>query len=99
MRSLLSDRHIARATHNMMAYRFTDSQGILHNDNDEDGEDAAGGRMSMLLEMMDVTQGMVVVTRWYGGVLLGSSRFKLINNTAREVLIQAGLSGRDADKS
>ena len=95
MRELLQDRRIAKATHNMMAYRFKDKAGLLVSDNDEDGEDAAGGRLAMLLEMMDVTQGMVVVTRWYGGVLLGPSRFKIINNTAREVLIEAGLSGRD----
>ena len=96
MSRLLEDNHIARATHNMMAYRFFDAAaGVWRSDNDEDGEDAAGGRMSMLLEMMQVRNAVVVVTRWYGGVLLGPSRFKLINNAARQALLAAGLSGRD----
>ena len=96
MSQLLEDNHIARATHNMMAYRFfDDAAGVWRSDNDEDGEDAAGGRMSMLLEMMQVRSAVVVVTRWYGGVLLGPSRFKLINNAARQALLAAGLSGRE----
>ena len=96
MARLLEDNHIARATHNMMAYRFFDEgAGVWRSDNDEDGEDAAGGRLSMLLEMMQVRHAVVVVTRWYGGVLLGPSRFKLISNAARHALLAAGLSGRD----
>jgi putative IMPACT (imprinted ancient) family translation regulator len=34
---------------------------------------------------------MVVVTRWYGGVLLGPDRFRHINNAARQALDVAGL--------
>jgi putative IMPACT (imprinted ancient) family translation regulator len=97
MSALLQDSHIARASHNMMAYRFFDEgAGVWRSDNDEDGEDAAGGRMSMLLEMMQVRNAVVVVTRWFGGVLLGPSRFKLINNAARQVILAAGLSERDS---
>lgn len=33
---------------------------------------------------------VVVVSRWYGGVLLGPSRFALINNTARQLLEATG---------
>lgn len=29
---------------------------------------------------------VVVVSRWFGGVLLGPSRFRIINNTARQLL-------------
>jgi hypothetical protein len=41
----------------------------------------------------------VVVSRWFGGVHLGPSRFSIINNTARQLLvaegyIQAGSSGK-----
>jgi hypothetical protein len=30
------------------------------------------------------------VSRWFGGILLGPSRFGLINNCARELLVQTG---------
>jgi hypothetical protein len=31
-----------------------------------------------------------VVTRWYGGVLLGPDRFRIINSAAREALVLGG---------
>lgn len=31
---------------------------------------------------------MVVVSRWYGGILLGPDRFKHINNCARNILVE-----------
>ena len=42
---------------------------------------------------MQVTgvQGVcVVVSRWFGGTLLGPSRFSIINNTARSLLVEQG---------
>ena len=94
-----SSKTCARATHNIFAYRFYDcTTGVLNHDCDDDGESAAGGRLSEMLRIMDMVddsrgieeipgQGVaVVVTRWYGGVKLGPDRFKIINNTARDLL-------------
>ena len=53
--------------------------GILHQDNDDDGESAAGGRLAHLLMLMEVCGVVVVVSRWFGGVHLGADRFKHIN--------------------
>ena len=94
MYQLCQDKHIAKATHNMRAWRFTDARDVLVMDNDDDGEDAAGGRLAMLLDLMKVDGAMVVVSRWYGGVKLGPARFKHINNVARELLEAEGLSRR-----
>lgn len=94
MYQLCQDKHIAKATHNMRAWRFTDAREVLVMDNDDDGEDAAGGRLAMLLDLMKVDGAMVVVSRWYGGVKLGPARFKHINNVARELLEAEGLSRR-----
>jgi putative IMPACT (imprinted ancient) family translation regulator len=58
----------------------------LKYDNDDDGEDAAGGRLAMLLDVRDEDGVMVVVSRWYGGILLGPRRFAVISNVARELL-------------
>jgi putative IMPACT (imprinted ancient) family translation regulator len=38
----------------------------------------------------DVHDAVVVVSRWFGGILLGPARFGLINNTARQLLEQTG---------
>ncbi|OQR95288.1 impact [Thraustotheca clavata] len=82
---LLQDRKIARATHNMLAYRIVNGANIIK-DCDEDGEHGAGSKMSHLLEMTRAENVAVVVTRWYGGIQLGPDRFKHIANAARNVL-------------
>jgi putative IMPACT (imprinted ancient) family translation regulator len=55
-------------------------------DYDDDGETAAGARMLHLLQVADCRNVVVVVSRWFGGVLLGPSRFTFINNAARMLL-------------
>ena len=59
-------------------------------DNDEDGEDAAGAKLSQMLATMQANNVIVVVSRWFGGVKLGPDRFRIINNTARAVLMERG---------
>ncbi|KXS17428.1 UPF0029-domain-containing protein, partial [Gonapodya prolifera JEL478] len=78
---LLTDRRIARATHNISAYRI-----VVMQDCDDDGETAAGGRLMRLLEVVDARNVGVVVSRWCGGIPLGPDRFKHINTVARNIL-------------
>ena len=59
-------------------------------DSDDDGEAAAGGRLLQLLQLVQAENVAVVVSRWYGGILLGPARFALINNTARQLLDALG---------
>ena len=86
---LATNKKVASATHNIKAWRFKDASsgtGIVQ-DYDDDGESAAGGRMLHLMQLMDVWNVLVIVTRWYGGVQLGPDRFRAINNVAREALV------------
>lgn len=85
---LLDDRKIERAIHNMLAYRIVGD--FVVKDNDEDGEDAAGSKLSHLLELTKAENVAVVVTRWFGGILLGPDRFKHISTAARETLEEGG---------
>lgn len=87
---LANDKKAAKATHNMTSYRIRGENGVQYQDCDDDGETAAGGRLLHLLELMGVWNGMVVVSRWYGGVHLGPDRFRIINQTARDALVKAG---------
>ncbi|KAK6498809.1 eIF2 kinase Gcn2p negative regulator [Arthrobotrys musiformis] len=82
-----TDRNIARATHNITAFRIRTPEGIIYQDNDDDGETAAGSRLGHLLDLIDVWNVLVVVSRWYGGIKLGPDRFRIINQVAREALI------------
>jgi len=100
---LATNKKVATATHNITAWRIrsTNPQGQVTTvqDCDDDGENAAGGRLLHLMQLMDVWNVVVVVTRWYGGVKLGPDRFRLINNVAREVLLKGGFVKEEGEKS
>ncbi|KAJ2331004.1 hypothetical protein GGH92_009361 [Coemansia sp. RSA 2673] len=87
---LMRDRKIAQATHNILAYRIRLDNGSICQDNDDDGETAAGKRLGHLLQLVEAENVVVVVTRWFGGTHLGPDRFKLINNAARQALEAGG---------
>ncbi|GBB87175.1 hypothetical protein RclHR1_13610003 [Rhizophagus clarus] len=88
--TMLLDKKIAKATHNIMAYRIVQENGIVLQDNDDDGETAAGGRLLHLLQLVDAKNVIVIVSRWFGGILLGPERFKDIQNCARDLLEKCG---------
>ncbi|XP_017769095.1 PREDICTED: protein IMPACT-like [Nicrophorus vespilloides] len=90
MNFLMQNKKISQATHNMLAYRIQKPNGVLLQDCDDDGENLAGGRLLHLLQIVNVKNVMVVVSRWYGGIQLGADRFKHINNAARTVLQDGG---------
>ncbi|THH12384.1 hypothetical protein EW145_g41 [Phellinidium pouzarii] len=57
---LMSERRIARAAHPIInAWRCRDN-GILHQDNDDDGETAAGGRIAHLLQILVSQYGIAL---------------------------------------
>ena len=86
-----TDKKVAKATHNISAYRIRSADTkIIYQDCDDDGENAAGGRLLHLLQVMDAWKVLVVVSRWYGGVQLGPDRFRIINAVAREAVVKGG---------
>ncbi|KAI9712402.1 MAG: eIF2 kinase Gcn2p negative regulator [Bogoriella megaspora] len=95
-----TDKRAAKATHNISAYRIRSSGSvdshampdIVYQDSDDDGESAAGGRLLKLCQMLDVWNVVVVVSRWFGGTLLGPERFRCINIVARDVLVNGGFA-------
>ncbi|KAK0491501.1 ribosomal protein S5 domain 2-type protein [Armillaria novae-zelandiae] len=80
--------------------------GLLHQDNDDDGETAAGGRLSHLLQILvrtqvihgDINNVLVIVTRYFGGIHLGPDRFKHINQAARNALELGGFLDEPASE-
>lgn len=91
LRKLLENRKIANATHNIMAYRIEmPSTGSFLQDCDDDGETSAAARVLHILQMVDARNVVVIVSRWFGGILLHMDRFKHINNAARNMLELTG---------
>lgn len=104
---LMADRRIAKAAHPIINAWRCQVGNALYQDNDDDGESAAGGRLAHLLQILvshpllclivlleyylqDVKDVLVVVTRYFGGTLLGADRFKHINQAARDALELGG---------
>lgn len=93
---VLADRKVARATHNMIAYRIVDDfthpsrSPVIISDNDEDGEAGAGRKMAETLEKLGVTKHVVMISRWYGGIPLGPDRFRHIAVCTRNTLEMHG---------
>jgi hypothetical protein len=96
---LATDKKVARATHNITAHRIRGANGVTFQDCDDDGETAAGGRLLHLMQLMDLWDVMVVVTRWYGGQKLGPARFGIINGVARDALVKAGFVQEQQDSA
>lgn len=90
-----NDKKVRSATHNITAWRIKGENGVIFQDCDDDGETAAGGRVLHLMQLMDLWNVMVVVTRWYGGHQLGPKRFSIINTVARNAFVKAGLVKED----
>ncbi|BCR89542.1 IMPACT family protein [Aspergillus chevalieri] len=97
---LATEKKVAAATHNISAWRIREKRSanngkgeeeeMIVQDSDDDGETAAGGRLLHLMQLMDVWDVVVVVTRWYGGIHLGPDRFRIINAVGRDALIRGG---------
>ena len=97
VRRALLQKHakIRSATHNIMAYRIFDDRTQSYMQScDDDGEAAAGGRLLFLLETVRASNVVVIVSRWFGGILRGGQRFKEINHAAHRLLQEHGLDQR-----
>ncbi|KAH9209382.1 ribosomal protein S5 domain 2-type protein [Leptodontidium sp. 2 PMI_412] len=91
-----ADKKVRSATHNITAWRIKGENGVTYQDCDDDGETAAGGRVLHLMQLMDIWNVMVVVTRWYGGHQLGPKRFSIINTVARDAFVRGGFVQEDS---
>lgn len=97
---LSTNKKVASATHNITAWRMQNADnGTVVQDCDDDGESAAGGRLLHLMQLMDVWNVVLVVTRHYGGVKLGPDRFRIINAVARDSLVKGGFAKSEEEKS
>ncbi|XP_025978592.1 protein IMPACT isoform X2 [Dromaius novaehollandiae] len=89
LEKLYENKKIASATHNIYAFRiYCEDKHTFLQDCEDDGETAAGGRLLHLMQILNVHNVLVVVSRWYGGILLGPDRFKHVNNCARTILVE-----------
>lgn len=100
LQKLLSDSSELRgASHNITAWRVQGDCGIIEDSND-DGESGGGRHLLGLLQADNVTNVLLLVSRWYGGVMLGPDRWRIMTQVSRDALSQrlriAGVIGQEA---
>ena len=83
---LKRQKKYAKATHNSWACILSDGGPVK----DDDGETGAGAVILRMLERAELTDTIIVVTRWYGGVHLGGDRFAHVVTCVRAYLEALG---------
>lgn len=81
---LKSKKKFAKATHNTWACVLSEGEALK----DDDGEGGAAAIILRMLEREELTDHVVVVTRWYGGVHLGGDRFRHVTTAVRAYLAE-----------
>ena len=76
---LKKTKKYAKATHNSWAVILSKG-GPTKND---DGEAGAGMVIVRMLERAALTDHLIIVTRWFGGVHLGGDRFRRVQDAVR----------------
>ncbi|MEL6870518.1 MAG: YigZ family protein [Pseudomonadota bacterium] len=79
---LCENKKFAKATHH--SWGLLSATGPMKND---DGEDGAGILIVRALQQANLHGHVVVVTRWFGGTLLGDARFQHVKNAVQHYLL------------
>ncbi|KAI4598307.1 hypothetical protein KJ359_003191 [Pestalotiopsis sp. 9143b] len=84
--------NLQTASHNAWAYRvkkpdmfgsFTIKEG-----SEDDGESGCGNFLLKIMRESDTIDTIVVMTRWYGGIMLGPDRWRIMQNCLKEALAE-----------
>lgn len=86
MKELTKDKQFAKATHNSYARRIVNTDGSVDEWRNDDGEKGAGNCILREMKRENVLDGILVVTRYYGGIKLHWDRFRNVIEVSREFL-------------
>ena len=82
LKKLKTDKKYAKATHNTWATRISHDGAIFETKSD-DGETGAGMVILRVMQKEEVSDCVICVTRWFGGVKLMGDRFKHVQDATK----------------
>ena len=82
LQTLKKNKKYRTATHNSWAARITHEGAVFDTKND-DGETGAGMVILRVMQKENITDCIICVTRWFGGVKLMNDRFKHVQDAAK----------------
>lgn len=87
---MTANPNLRSASHNVWAYRIRPAQSSTSTHQREashdDGESGAGDLLLRVMRETNVVDTIVVMTRWYGGIMLGPDRWRLMRNVVTGAL-------------
>lgn len=85
LKKLKSKKKYAKADHNSWAVRIA-HDGAVYESKSDDGETGAGMVILRVMQKEDVTDCIICVTRWFGGIKLMGDRFKHLQDATKYAL-------------
>lgn len=82
LKHLKQNKKYAKATHNSFAARLS-HDGAIYETKSDDGETGAGTVILRVMQKKNVTNCVICVTRWFGGVKLMGDRFKHVQDATK----------------
>lgn len=82
LKTLKSKKKYAKATHNSWAARLT-HEGAVYETKNDDGETGAGMVILRIMQKENITDCIICVTRWFGGVKLQGDRFRHVQDATK----------------
>jgi hypothetical protein len=82
---------LTTATHNAWAYRLkpsSEQSNQIREASHDDGETGAGELILRVMRETGAVDTLVVLTRWYGGIMLGADRWRLMRNCVTSALAE-----------
>ncbi|OAA70513.1 Impact family [Cordyceps fumosorosea ARSEF 2679] len=92
IRQLMAERpDLETASHNAWAIRTSfGNSPLVQQASFDDGETGCGKLMLEVMREADITNTLVVLTRWFGGVMLGPDRWRLMRECVNDALASRG---------
>lgn len=82
LQQLKSNKKYAKATHNSWATRIS-QDGLIYETKSDDGETGAGMVILRIMQKEQVSDCVICVTRWFGGIKLMGDRFKHVQDATK----------------
>lgn len=88
LKNLMEEKpELETATHNAWAARTSyGNSPLVQEASFDDGESGCGQFLLQIMREADIKNTMVVLTRWYGGVMLGPDRWRLMRECVSDAL-------------
>lgn len=86
IQELKRDSYFQKATHNSYGYRLKDTNGLIIEWKNDDGEQGAGMCILRELKRAEFVGGIIVVTRYFWGTQLHADRFKNVIEAVQKVM-------------